>query len=98
MVLSKPIPPGEVLSAEFMEPMAISQNRLAHDIDVPVSRIAGIVNGKRAISADTALRLALYFGTSAEMWLRLQSQYDLRIAERTVGRKVKSRVKPRKAA
>ena len=79
-------------------PLDVSQNRLARDIDVPVSRIAGIVKGYRAISADTALRFAQYFGTSAEMWLALQSQYDLRLAQRTTWPKVKLRIKTRKAA
>ena len=92
------ITPGEILLAEFMEPLDVSQNRLARDIDVPVSRIAGIVKGNRAISADTAVRFAQYFGTSAGMWLRLQSQYDLRLAQRTTWPKVKPRIKPHKAA
>ena len=93
-----PIPPGEILLEEFMEPLAISQNQLARDIDVPVSRVAGIVRGGRAITADTALRLGQYFGTSAEMWLRLQNQYDLRLAQRTTWPKVKARIRSRKAA
>ncbi len=76
-----PIPPGEVLLEEFLLPMGISQNRLASDIDVPVSRIAEIVKGTRAITTDTALRLGTYLGTSAQMWLNLQSGYDLRVAE-----------------
>jgi len=63
----EPIPPGEILLEEFLLPLGISQNQLARDIDVPVSRVAGIVGGKRAITADTALRLGAYFGTSAEM-------------------------------
>lgn len=61
--------------------MGVSQTRLATDIDVPVSRIAEIVNGRRAITADTALRLGAYFGTSPEMWLNLQTKYDLKLAE-----------------
>jgi antitoxin HigA-1 len=96
--LLDPIPPGEILLAEFLEPLGVSQNRLARDIDVPVSRVAGIVRGTRTITADTALRLGAYFGTSAEMWLRLQSDYDLRVALRTTWPKVKSRVKVHKAA
>ena len=76
-----PIPPGEILLEEFLVPMGISQTRLASDIDVPVSRIADIVHAKRAITADTALRLAAYFGTSPQMWLNLQASYDLRLAE-----------------
>ena len=87
------IPPGEILIEEFLLPLGISQNRLARDIDVPVSRVAGIVKGTRAITADTALRLGAYFGTSAEMWQRLQSSFELRVAERTTWPKVRERIK-----
>ena len=93
-----PIPPGEILLEEFLTPLGISQNRLARDIDVPVSRIAGIVKGDRAITADTALRFCLYFGTSAEMWLRLQNSFDLRVASQTVGAAIQKRVKKFEAA
>ncbi|HEX5998432.1 MAG TPA: HigA family addiction module antitoxin [Hyphomicrobiaceae bacterium] len=93
-----PIPPGELLLEEFMRPLGVSQNQLAREIDVPVSRVAGIIKGNRAITADTALRLGLYFGTSAEMWLNLQSQYDLRVAQRTTWPKIKGRIKMHKAA
>jgi addiction module HigA family antidote len=96
--LLDPISPGEILLEEFLRPLAISQNQLAREIDVPVSRVAGIIKGNRAITADTALRLGQYFGTSAEMWLNLQSQYDLRVVERTTWPKVKARIKARKAA
>lgn len=91
--LLEPISPGEILLTEFMEPMGISQNKLARDIDVPVSRIAGIVKGARSITADTALRLSAYFSTSPEMWLRLQNAYDLRMAQRTTWPKVKDRIR-----
>ena len=74
----KPILPGEVLLEEFLKPMAISQNQLAREIDIPVSRVADIIHGKRAITADTALRLGEYFGMSAEFWLSLQASFDLR--------------------
>jgi addiction module HigA family antidote len=93
-----PIPPGEILLTEFLQPMGISQNQLARDVDVPVSRVAGIIKGSRAITADTALRLGKYFGTSAELWLRLQSQYDLRVAQRTTWPKIKGRIRARRAA
>lgn len=93
-----PIPPGEILLEEFLEPLKISQNQLARDIDVPVSRIAAIIKGSRAITADTALRFGQYFGTSAEMWMRLQSQYDLRRAMRTTWPKIKGRIRAHKAA
>ncbi|MEQ8399618.1 MAG: HigA family addiction module antitoxin [Roseitalea porphyridii] len=89
-----PIAPGEILLEEFLKPMRISQNRLARDIDVPVSRIADIVAGKRAITADTALRLAAAFGTSAQMWLNLQNEFDLRVLRRTIGPDIEARVTP----
>lgn len=88
-----PIPPGEILLVEFMEAMGVSQNKLARDIDVPVSRVAGIVKGERTITADTALRLGAYFGTSAEMWLKLQSDYDLRRARQTDWPSIKGRIR-----
>jgi addiction module HigA family antidote len=96
--LLDPIPPGEILLEEFLKPMGISQNQLARDLDVPVSRVAGVVAGERAITADTALRLAIYFGTTAEFWLNLQSEYDLQVARQTVWPKIKGRIRPRKAA
>ena len=75
-----PVHPGEVLLEEFLEPMGISQYRLATDIDVPPGRINQIVHGRRAITANTALRLSHYFGTSARFWLNLQTGYDLDVA------------------
>ncbi len=90
-----PIPPGEILLEEFLSPMGISQTRLASDIDVPVSRVADIVNGRRTITADTALRLATYFGTSAQMWLNLQASYDLRVAEQSYWPEAKARIRAR---
>jgi len=75
----KPVHPGEVLQEEFLTPMGISQYRLAKDISVPARRINEIVQGKRAITADTALRLARFFGTSPEFWVNLQAHYDLEI-------------------
>ena len=77
-----PIHPGEILLEEFLQPMGISINRLAREIEVPPGRISTIVNGKRAITADTALRLGIYFSVSPELWLNLQSDYDLRLARR----------------
>jgi len=73
--------PGEILFEEFLKPMGLSQNALARALHVPPRRINEIVHGKRAISADTALRLAKYFGTSAQFWLNLQALYDLDLAE-----------------
>ncbi|MDO9559393.1 MAG: HigA family addiction module antitoxin [Syntrophales bacterium] len=82
--LLDPIPPGEILYEEFMKPLCLSANQLARDIDVPPGRISEIVNGKRTITADTALRLGKYFGVSPEIWLNLQVDYDMRIARRTI--------------
>ena len=81
-----PIHPGEILQTEFLEPLGLSQNRLAREIGVPPRRINEIVHGKRAITADTALRLSRFFGTTAQLWLNLQSHYELECilyAERT---------------
>lgn len=88
-----PVHPGEVLSEEFLKPMNLSQNRLALNIGVPARRINEIVLGKRSISADTALRLARYFGTSAEFWLGLQAQYDLDITAEALGDRLDKEVK-----
>jgi len=74
-----PVHPGEILLEEFLEPMGISQYRLAKDISVPPRRINEIVHGKRAISADTALRLSRYFGMSEMFWINLQARYDLEV-------------------
>lgn len=93
-----PIPPGEILLEEFLEPLGISQNRLSRDIDIPVSRVSDIIHARRGISADTALRLAAYFGTSPEMWMNLQASYDLRVARRTIWPLAKTRIRPRPAA
>ncbi|OPY61017.1 MAG: putative HTH-type transcriptional regulator YbaQ [Syntrophorhabdaceae bacterium PtaU1.Bin034] len=88
-----PVHPGEVLSEEFLKPMNLSQNRLALSISVPARRINEIVLGKRSITADTALRLARYFGTSAEFWLGLQAQYDLDITAEVLGDRLDKEVK-----
>jgi addiction module HigA family antidote len=90
--LLEPIHPGEILLEDFMKPLDVSNNRLARDIAVPPGRISAIVNGKRAISADTALRLGKYFNVSPEVWMGLQADYDLRVAQRTVGAEVDKRV------
>jgi len=76
------ITPGEILLEEFMVPLGISQNRLSRDINVPVGRINDIVHGRRSITANTALRLGKYFGMTAEFWMGLQAEYDLRRAKR----------------
>jgi len=77
--LIDPIHPGEILMEEFLEPLGISQYRLAKDISVPPRRINEIVHGKRSITADTALRLARFFGTTERFWLNLQVRYDLEV-------------------
>ncbi|MDH4172320.1 MAG: HigA family addiction module antitoxin [Betaproteobacteria bacterium] len=91
--LLEPIPPGEVLHEEFMKPLGVSINALAREISVPPNRVSDIVNGKRSITADTALRLGKYFGVSPEVWLGLQADYDLRIAKRTTWLKAEPRVR-----
>jgi addiction module HigA family antidote len=87
-----PIHPGEILLEDFMKPMGVSINYLAREILVPPGRISAIVNCKRAITADTALRLGKYFGVSPQTWMGLQSEYDLRIAQRAIGAEVDRRV------
>jgi addiction module HigA family antidote len=95
--LLPPIPPGEILLEEFMRPLGISINALARDIHVPPNRVSEIVNAKRGITADTALRLSKYFGTTAELWLGLQANYDLRTAMRDVWPKVEPNIRVRAA-
>jgi antitoxin HigA-1 len=90
--LLEPIHPGEILLEDFMKPMDVSINRLARDIAVTPGRISAIVNGKRAITADTALRLGKYFNVSPEVWMGLQADYDLRMAQRSIGAEVDKRV------
>ena len=88
-----PIHPGEILLEDFMKPLGLTQYRLAHDIGVTPIRISQIVNGQRAISVDTALRLARYFGTSAAVWLRLQVRYDLEVAQGPLSDRINQEVK-----
>ena len=83
-----PIHPGEVLLSDFLEPLGVSQYRVAHDISVPPRRINEIVHGKRTVSADTALRLARYFGTSERFWMNLQVQFDLEIERDRLGKRL----------
>lgn len=89
----EPIPPGEILLEDFMKPLRISINRLARDIDVPPNRISLIVRGKRSITADTALRLGKYFGNSPEIWLDLQSDFELRVLRRTEWPRIEPRIR-----
>ena len=88
-----PIHPGEILLEEFMKPMGISQYRLAKDIGVPAMRINRIVHGQRGISADTALRLARYFGMSVEFWTGIQTHYEVELAKMKLGSRLEEEVK-----
>ena len=93
-----PVHPGEMLREDFLKPLGLSVNRLAMDLHVPVTRMNDIVRGRRSITADTALRLGKYFGTSAQFWLNLQSNYELELAQDLVGAQIESQVQPRQAA
>ncbi len=96
--LLKPITPGEILREDFMDHLDISINKLARDLSVPPNRISEIVNGKRAITADTALRLQRYFGVEAQFWLNLQTEYDLRIMKRKIWSDIERRIIPVKTS
>lgn len=97
MAKLKPIHPGEILDKEFLEPLGVTQYRLAIDVGVPPRRINEIVHGIRGISADTALRLAHYFGTTPQFWMNLQARFDLQVEEDRIGSKIR-RLKALKAA
>jgi len=90
-----PIHPGEILGEEFLKPFGVTQYRLAKDIHVPARRINKIVKGIRAITADTSLRLARFFGTSERFWLNLQTHYDLEVAKARLGDRLDSEVRKR---
>jgi addiction module HigA family antidote len=96
--LLDPITPGEILREDFMEPLNISINKLSRDLSVPPNRISEIVNGKRAITADTALRLQRYFGVEAQFWLNLQTEFDLRMMKRKIWSDIERRIIPVKTA
>ena len=87
------IHPGEVLLEDFMKPMGITARQLAADIDVPPSRISEIVNAQRPITADTAIRLGIFFGMESRFWLNLQTEYDIRVNERALRKKITSRIR-----
>jgi antitoxin HigA-1 len=93
-----PVHPGEILKEDLMTPLGLSINGLARDLRVPATRMSEIVNGRRSITADTALRLARYFGTTPEFWMNLQGAYDLEVATRTSADKIQRDVRPREAA
>ncbi len=90
----KRITPGEILLMEFLKPLGISQSRLARDLKVPVRRVNDIVQGKRAITPDTALRLGVYFNMTPEFWINLQSHYDLKLAKRNLLPKIERSIRP----
>ncbi len=92
-----PLHPGEILVSEWLEPLGITAYRLAKDINVPANRVTEIIKGKRAISAETALRLARYFGTDAQSWVNLQAAYDVAVARIEVSDRVEREVAPRAA-
>jgi len=94
----KPPHPGETLKEEYLVPLGMSVNALAKELGIGATRLNEIVLGRRGVTADTALRLARYFGTTPELWLNLQSFYDLRMAQRKAGRTIERTVTPRQAA
>ena len=89
----EPIPPREILLEDFMRPHGISINALARGIDVPPNRVSAVVNGKRSITADTALRLGKYFNVSPEIWIGLQADYDLRVVQSTSWPEIEGRIR-----
>jgi antitoxin HigA-1 len=93
-----PVHPGKILLEDFLKPMAITRYRIAKSIGVPQRRIDEICSGKRAITADTALRLARFFGTDAQSWMNLQAQYDLEMAEIELAERIEREVTPFKDA
>lgn len=93
-----PIPPGETLREDFLKPLGLTVNRLAMELLVPATRVNDIVRGKRAITADTALRLARYFGTTPQFWMNLQANYDLETAKDRRGAEIADRIRPHRAA
>ena len=93
-----PVHPGEILREDLMTPLGLSINGLARDLRVPVTRMSEIVNGRRSVTADTALRLARYFGTTPQFWMNLQAAYDLDVATRALAGRIKRDVRPREAA
>ncbi len=93
-----PVHPGEILREDLLKPLGISINRLGRDLRVPVTRMSEIVNGRRGVSADTALRLARYFGITPEFWMSLQAAYDLDLVQRVSSDRIARDVHPREAA
>ena len=94
----KPPHPGESIKEEYLVPLGMSATALAKELGIGVPRLNEIVRGRRSLTADTALRLARYFGTTPELWINLQSFYDLRVAQRKAGKTIERQVTPRRAA
>mgnify|MGYP005852996759 FL=1 len=93
-----PIHPGETLREDFLKPLGLTAHRLAIELRTPVTRVNDIVRGKRSITADTALRLARYFGTTPQFWMNLQANYDLEVVQDARGSEITGRITPHKAA
>ena len=89
-----PIHPGETLREDFLKPLGLTANHLAIELQVPVTRVNDVVRGRRAITADTALRLARYFGTTPQFWMNLQANYDLEMAQDVRGAEIADRIRP----
>ena len=94
----KPIHPGETLREDFLRPLGLTASRLAIELRVPVTRVNDIVRGRRAITAETALRLARYFGTTPQFWMNLQANYELELVQEQRGSEIEDRIRPHKAA
>ena len=94
----RPVHPGVTLMEDFLKPMGMSPNRLALELRVPATRVGDIVRGRRAITADTSLRLSRYFGTSAQFWMNLQVNFDLEVAVDKIGSEIQEVIRPHRAA
>ncbi|HEV7681602.1 MAG TPA: HigA family addiction module antitoxin [Pyrinomonadaceae bacterium] len=93
-----PLHPGEILREDLMKPLGLTVSGLARELKIPVNRLSEIVNGRRPLNADAALRLSRYFGSSPEFWVNLQASYDLRVTIHSSARRIEREVRPRKAA
>jgi addiction module HigA family antidote len=94
----RPVHPGEILKEDLMKPLGLTVSGLARELKVPVNRLSEIVNGRRALNADAALRLSRYFGNTAEFWINLQTTYDLRVTIHSSASRIEREVRPRRAA
>ena len=93
-----PVHPGEILREDLMKPLGVTVSGLARDLKVPVNRMSEIINGRRGVNADAALRLSRYFGSTPEFWINLQAAYDLRVTIHSSASRIEREVRPRKAA